>query len=235
MTLTDTNRALDAVWRIESPRLIAGLARIVLDISLAEDLAQDALVAALEQWPKAGIPDNPGGWLWRLPSTVRSTYSVATSGSSASTRKLGYELAAKETAVPDLNAALDDNIGDDLRRLVFISCIPCSRLRRRLHSPCACSEVLRPRRSPAHSSSRSGPWHRESCGAKRSLTEAHVPFEVPRGPELAARLPSVLEVIDELALSEIGLLSMASCPKAANWAKPTRIAPAWQRAPFWNV
>jgi RNA polymerase sigma-70 factor, ECF subfamily len=195
MTLTDTHRAIDAVWRIESPRLIAGLTRIVLDISLAEDLAQDALVAALEQWPKAGIPDNPGAWLMAAAKHRAIDLFRRNQRLQRKHEELGYELAAKETGVPDLNAALDDNIGDDLLRLVFISCHPVLStearvaLTLRLLGGLTTEEIARAflvsERTVAQRIVR----------AKRSLAEAHVPFEVPRGPELAARLPSVLEVI----------------------------------------
>src|ERR1700757_3664307 len=108
---TDTHRAIEAVWRIESPRLIAGLTRIVLDISLAEDLAQDALVSALEQWPKAGIPDKPGAWLMAAAKHRAIDLFRRNQRLERKHEELGYELAAKEAAVPDLNAALDDNIG----------------------------------------------------------------------------------------------------------------------------
>jgi RNA polymerase sigma factor (sigma-70 family) len=190
-----SQRAIDAVWRIESPRLIAGLTRIVLDISLAEDLAQDALVAALEQWPEAGIPDNPGAWLMAAAKHHAIDLFRRNQRLQRKHEELGYELAAKEAAVPDLNAALDDNIGDDLLRLVFISCHPVLStearvaLTLRLLGGLTTEEIARAflvsERTVAQRIVR----------AKRSLAEAHVPFEVPRGPELAARLPSVLEVI----------------------------------------
>src|SRR6202158_5851971 len=119
---TDIHRAIDAVWRIESPRLIAGLARMVRDVSLAEDLAQDALVAALERWPESGIPDNPGAWLMaaakhRAIDTFRRTERIERKH-----EELGHELESRqELAVADMDAALDDDIGDDLLRLVFMS------------------------------------------------------------------------------------------------------------------
>ena len=125
MTASDTHAAIDAVWRIESPRLIAGLARIVRDVGLAEDLAQDALVAALEQWPTSGVPRNPGAWLmaaakhraidhWRRNKLLERKH-----------QELGYELEAEQdAAVPDFDAALDDEMGDDLLRLVFTACHP---------------------------------------------------------------------------------------------------------------
>ena len=125
MTATDTHRAIDAVWRIESPRLIAGLARIVRDIGAAEDLAQDALVAALEQWPESGIPRNPGAWLMgtakhrAIDLLRRKTMLERKHG------ELGYELESQQRdAAPDLDASLDDDVGDDLLRLVFTACHP---------------------------------------------------------------------------------------------------------------
>jgi RNA polymerase sigma factor (sigma-70 family) len=191
----DTHRTIDAVWRIESPRLIAGLMRMVRDVGVAEDLAQDALVAALEQWPEAGIPDNPGAWLM---TTAKHRAIDRFRRNTLLERKLdefGRDLASKEMAVPDLAGPLDDEVGDDLVRLVFISCHPVlSReaqvaLTLRLLGGLSTGEIARaflvPERTIAQRIVR----------AKRTLSEAHVPFEVPRGPELAARLSSVLEVI----------------------------------------
>jgi RNA polymerase sigma factor (sigma-70 family) len=191
----DTHRTIDAVWRIESPRLIAGLMRMVRDVGVAEDLAQDALVAALEQWPEAGIPDNPGAWLM---TTAKHRAIDRFRRNTVLERKLdefGRDLASKEMAVPDLAGALDDELGDDLLRLVFISCHPVlSReaqvaLTLRLLGGLSTGEIARaflvPERTIAQRIVR----------AKRTLSEARVPFEVPRGPELAARLSSVLEVI----------------------------------------
>src|SRR5262245_38783859 len=119
MTASDTHRAIDAVWRIESARLIAGLARIVRDVGLAEELAQDALVAALEQWPLAGVPDNPGAWLMatakhRAIDLVRRSKRIEEKHAA-----LGREREAAEWTVPDLDTPLDDDIGDDLLRLIF--------------------------------------------------------------------------------------------------------------------
>jgi RNA polymerase sigma-70 factor, ECF subfamily len=191
----DTHRAIDAVWRIESPRLIAGLTRIVRDVGVAEDLAHDALVAALEQWPKSGVPDNPGAWLM---ATAKHRAIDRFRRSAVQERKLdevGRELAFKEMVVPDMTSALDDDVGDDLLRLVFISCHPVLSteaqvaLTLRLLGGLSTGEIARaflvPERTIAQRIVR----------AKRTLTEAQVPFEVPRGAELAARLSSVLEVI----------------------------------------
>ncbi len=118
------NGAIDAVWRIESPRLIAGLARIVRDVGIAEDLAQDALVAALEQWPKSGVPDNPGAWLMAAAKHRAIDHFRRNTRLERKHEELGRELATREMVVPDLNSALDDDVGDDLLRLVFISCHP---------------------------------------------------------------------------------------------------------------
>ncbi len=125
MTATDTHRAIDAVWRIESARIIAGLARIVRDVGLAEELAQDALVAALEQWPESGIPDNPGAWLMATAKHRAIDMFRRNKRLERKHEELARELQAQqEMAVPDFDAALDDDIGDDLLRLVFISCHP---------------------------------------------------------------------------------------------------------------
>src|SRR5579864_9159549 len=124
MTATDTHRTIDAVWRIESARVIAGLARIVRDVGVAEDLAQDALVAALEQWPESGVPDNPGAWLMATAKHRAMDHFRRNTRLERKHEELGREMGEKEMAVPDLNAALDDNVGDDLLRLLFISCHP---------------------------------------------------------------------------------------------------------------
>ena len=196
MTAADTHRAIDAVWRIESARIIAGLARIVRDVGLAEELAQDALVAALEQWPESGIPDNPGAWLmaaakhraidlWRRNKRLERKH-----------EELGRELAAKqEMAVADFDAAIDDDIGDDLLRLVFISCHPVLStearvaLTLRLLGGLTTEEIARAFLVPEPTVAQ------RIVRAKRTLSESRVPFEVPRGPDLAIRLSSVLEVI----------------------------------------
>jgi RNA polymerase sigma-70 factor, ECF subfamily len=191
----ETHRAIDAVWRIESPRLIAGLTRIVRDVGVAEDLAHDALVAALEQWPKSGVPDNPGAWLM---ATAKHRAIDRFRRSALQERKLdevGRELAQKEMAVPDMTSALDDDVGDDLLRLVFISCHPVLSteaqvaLTLRLLGGLSTGEIARAFLVPESTIAQ------RIVRAKRTLTEAHVPFEVPRGAELAARLSSVLEVI----------------------------------------
>jgi len=196
VTATDTHRAIDAVWRIESARIIAGLTRIVRDVGLAEELAQDALVAALQQWPESGIPDNPGAWLMAAAKHRAIDMFRRNKRLERKHEELGRELQAQqEKAVPDFNAALDDNIGDDLLRLVFISCHPVlstesrAALTLRLLGGLTTDEIARAFLVPEPTIAQ------RIVRAKRTLAEAHVPFEVPRGGELAARLSSVLEVI----------------------------------------
>lgn len=195
MTVTDTHRSIDAIWRIESARIIAGLTRIVRDVGLAEDLAHDALVAALEQWPKSGIPDNPGAWLMATAKHRAIDHFRRNQLLDRKHEQLGREVAEKETAVPDLAAAIDDNIGDDLLRLVFIACHPVLStdarlaLTLRLLGGLTTDEIAR-----AFLASEPTIAQR-IVRAKRTLTEAHVPFEVPRGSEFAERLESVLQVI----------------------------------------
>ena len=196
MTVTDVNRTIEAVWRIESAKLIAGIARIVHDVGVAEDLAQDALVAALEQWPKSGVPDNPGAWLM---ATAKHRAIDQLRRSTLVQRKheqLVPELEAQqERAVPDLDAAIDDHVGDDLLRLVFISCHPVLStearvaLTLRLLGGLTTDEIAR-----AFLVSEPTIAQR-IVRAKRTLADARVPFEVPRGTEFSARLSSVLKVI----------------------------------------
>ncbi len=189
----DTHRAVEAVWRIESPRLIAGLTRIVRDVGLAEDLAQDALVAALERWPESGVPDNPGAWLM---ATAKNRAIDRLRRSQLIDRKhevLARELDAPHT--PDFDAEIDDPVGDDLLRLVFIACHPVLSkearvsLTLRLLGGLKTDEIARAFLVPEPTIAQ------RIVRAKRTLAEARVPFEVPRGEELAARLSSVLEVI----------------------------------------
>src|SRR5467141_400961 len=195
MTATDAHRAIDAVWRIESPRLIAGLARIVRDVGLAEDLAQDALVIALEQWPQSGVPDNPGAWLM---ATAKNRAIDRLRRNQLLERKheeLGREVAVREMTVPDLGAHLDDDVGDDLLRLVFVACHPVlstearAALTLRLLGGLTTEEIARAFLVPEPTIAQ------RIVRAKRTLTKERVPFEVPRGAELAARLSSVLEVL----------------------------------------
>ncbi len=195
MPATDTHSAIDAVWRMESARLIAGLARIVRDIGLAEDLAQDALVAALEQWPESGVPDNPGAWLMATAKHRAIDRFRRTSLLERKHEELAREFEAREMAVPDLNAALDDPVGDDLLRLIFTACHPILAsearvaLTLRLLGGLTTDEIARAFLVPEPTVAQ------RIVRAKRTLAEKQVPFEVPRGAELAARLSSVLEVI----------------------------------------
>ena len=189
------NGAIDAVWRIESPRLIAGLARIVRDVGVAEDLAQDALVAALEQWPKSGVPDNPGAWLMAAAKHRAIDHFRRNTLLERKHEELGREFATREMVVPDLTSALDDDVGDDLLRLVFVSCHPVLStearvaLTLRLLGGLTTVEIARSFLVPEPTIAQ------RIVRAKRTLAEKRVPFEVPRGPELGARLSSVLEVI----------------------------------------
>jgi RNA polymerase sigma-70 factor, ECF subfamily len=195
VTATDAHRTIDAVWRIESPRLIAGLTRIVRDVGLAEDLAQDALVAALEQWPESGVPDNPGAWLMATAKHRAIDLFRRNTVLERKHEELGREFEKKEMAVPDLEAALDDNVGDDLLRLVFISCHPVLTtearvaLTLRLLGGLTTGEIARAFLVPEVTVAQ------RIVRSKRTLAEKRVPFEVPRGAELNARLSSVLEVI----------------------------------------
>src|SRR5438067_10390023 len=193
---TDTHRAIDAVWRIESAKLIAGLTRIVRDVGLAEDLAQDALVAALEQWPQSGVPTNPGAWLM---ATAKRRGIDAMRGGAMQDRKheqVGYELESKqETVVAELDAALDDNVGDDILRLIFMSCHPMlstearTALTLRMLGGLKTEEIARAFLVPEATVAQ------RIVRAKRTLADAQVQFEVPQGTEREARLSSVLEVV----------------------------------------
>jgi RNA polymerase sigma-70 factor, ECF subfamily len=196
VTVSDTHRAIDAVWRIESARLIAGLARMVRDIGVAEDLAQDALVAALQQWPESGVPDNPGAWLMAIAKRRGIDLLRRNMRLERKHEELGRELEAQELmAAPDLEAAIEDDVGDDLLRLMFTACHPVLStearvaLTLRLLGGLTTEEIAR-----AFLVSEPTVAQRIVRG-KRTLAEARVPFEVPRGDELAARLSSVLEVI----------------------------------------
>ena len=195
MTVTETHRAIEAVWRIESARLIAALTRIVHDIGIAEELAQDALVAALEQWPESGIPQNPGAWL--MGTAKHRAIDFLRRGTMVDRKHedLGREMAEREMHVPDLVASMDNTIGDDLLRLVFIACHPVLStearvaLTLRLLGGLTTGEIARAYlvTEPAIA--------QRLVRAKRTLSDAHVPFEVPRGAEFTARLSSVLQVI----------------------------------------
>ena len=195
-----THRAIDAVWRIESARIIAALARIVRDVGLAEELAQDALVAALEQWPGSGLPDNPGAWLMATAKHRALDHFRRNKLLERKHEELGRELnSQQESAVANFEAEFDaaneQNFGDDLLRLLFISCHPVLStearvaLTLRLLGGLTTQEIARAFLVPEPTIAQ------RIVRAKRTLAEAGVPFEVPRGPDLAARLSSVLEVL----------------------------------------
>jgi RNA polymerase sigma factor (sigma-70 family) len=197
MTATDAHRAIDAVWRIESPRLIAGLARLVRDVGVAEELAQDALVVALEQWPRSGIPDNPGAWLMatarnRAFDHLRRQRMLARRHEALG-RELEMEREANGGDTPEASA--DDEIGDDLLRLMFAACHPLlstearAALTLKLLAGLTTAEIARAFLVPEATIAQ------RIVRAKRALAAAHVPFEIPRRAELAQRLSSVLEVI----------------------------------------
>ena len=220
MTASDTHRAIDAVWRIESARLIAGLTRIVRDVAIAEDLAQDALVAALQQWPESGIPDNPGAWL--MAAAKRR-------GIDALRRRVTLErkqeLIGRQLQIlqqldqPDLAAQLED-VQDDVLRLIFMTCHPVLgrearvALTLRLLGGLSTPEIAR-----AFLVSE-GTVAQRIVRAKRTLAETRVPFEVPGRDELADRLSTVLEVI-YLVFNE-GYAATAG----ERWIRPTLCADA---------
>jgi RNA polymerase sigma-70 factor (ECF subfamily) len=196
VTAADTHRAIEAVWRIESARLIAGLARIVRDVGLAEDLAQDALVAALERWPETGIPDKPGAWLMATAKHRAIDLLRRNTLLDRKHEELGREIEARrEMSVADFEAAADDDIGDDLLSLMFTACHPILStearvaLTLRLLGGLETSEIARAFLVPEATIAQ------RIVRAKRTLARARAPFEVPRGAELAARLSSVLEVL----------------------------------------
>jgi len=194
--VSDIHAAIDAVWRIESARLIAGLARMVRDVGLAEDLAQEALLAALERWPASGVPDNPGAWL--MATAKHRAIDLLRRGKMLERKHdtVGRELEARQESPEDaLHAALDDDVGDDLLRLIFTACHPVLStearlaLTLRLLGGLTTEEIARAFLVPVPTVAQ------RIVRAKRTLAEARVPFEVPRAADRAARLSSVLEVI----------------------------------------
>jgi RNA polymerase sigma-70 factor, ECF subfamily len=196
VTATEAHRVIDAVWRIESARLIAGLARIVRDVGLAEDLAQDALAIALERWPESGVPDNPGAWLMATAKNRAIDLLRRSARFEGKREELGREVEARqELAVADLDAAIDEDIGDDLLRLMFTACHPVLStearvaLTLRLLGGLETAEIARAFLVPEPTIAQ------RIVRAKRALAQARVPFEVPRGADRAARLSTVLEVL----------------------------------------
>ena len=196
MRATDTHRAIEAVFRIERAKLIAGLARMLRDVGLAEELAQDALLSALEQWPKSGIPDRPGAWLMAAAKNRAIDRLRRARLMERKHQELGRDLeVGGEGAVPDLDAALDDDIGDDLLRLMFTACHPVLStetrvaLTLRLLGGLTTEEIARAFLVPEPTIAQ------RIVRAKRTLAEKRVPFEVPGGAERDPRLASVLEVV----------------------------------------
>jgi RNA polymerase sigma factor (sigma-70 family) len=196
VTATDPHRAIDAIWRIESASVIAGLARLVRDVGVAEELAQDALVAALERWPKTGVPDNPGAWLMATARNRAIDFLRRGRLLDRKHEELGREIETQQDpAAPDLDAALDGDVGDDLLRLVFTACHPVLStearvaLTLRMLGGLTTAEIAR-----AFLVSEATIAQR-IVRAKRTLSEARVPFEIPRGVDLAPRLASVLQVV----------------------------------------
>jgi RNA polymerase sigma-70 factor, ECF subfamily len=196
LSATDTRRVIEAVWRIESARLIASLARRVRDVGLAEELAQDAFVAALEQWPEAGVPEHPGAWLMAVAKRRAIDQLRRSDRLERLHEELGHELEARqEMAAPGVHAAIEEDIGDDLLRLVFTACHPVLStearvaLTLRLLGGLTTEEIARAFLVPESTVAQ------RIVRAKRTLAAARVPFEIPHGAELGARLSSVLEVI----------------------------------------
>ena len=197
---TDTHRAIDTVWRMESAKIIAGVARMVRDIGLAEELAQDALVSALEHWPEAGVPDNPGAWLMATAKNKALDRLRRDKSLGDKLEQIGQDLQAQEAlVVPDFVDALDaaraDQIGDDLLRLIFTACHPVLSTEARvaltlkLLGGLSTAEIARAFLVPEPTVAQ------RIVRAKRTLTAAQVPFELPRGDALGERLASVLEVV----------------------------------------
>ena len=188
-------KAIEAVWRIESARLIGGLVRMVRDIGLAEDLAQEALVTAIERWPETGIPDSPGAWLMATAKNRAIDHLRRHSMLERKSTAIEEETAALPHHAPDIERAIDEDVGDDLLRLILVACHPVlsaearAALTLRLLGGLTTAEIARAFLVPEATIAQ------RTVRAKRTLAEARVPFEVPRGAELAARLPSVLEVI----------------------------------------
>jgi RNA polymerase sigma factor (sigma-70 family) len=195
MSVADTHRAVLAVWRTEQQRLVAILARMLRDVPLAEELAQEALVLALETWPASGVPDNPRAWLItagkrRALDHIRRDQMLARKH-----KTLAHELETEQDAMPDLDAQLDDDIGDDILRLVFTACHPLlarearAALTLRMVGGLTTEEIARAFLV------NSGAIQQRIVRAKRTLSDSGLAYETPRGGELHARLPTVLEVI----------------------------------------
>jgi RNA polymerase sigma factor (sigma-70 family) len=195
VTAAETHQAIDAIFRIEQARLIAGLARMVRDVGLAEELAQDALVAALESWPKTGVPEKPGAWLMAIAKRRAIDRIRRARMQERKHAEIGRDLEEEQDATPDFDAALDDEIGDDLLSLIFTACHPVLStearvaLTLRLVGGLTTEEIARAFLVPEPTIAQ------RIVRAKRTLAEKRIPFEVPRGEALSDRLASVLEVV----------------------------------------
>jgi RNA polymerase sigma-70 factor, ECF subfamily len=193
VTASDARRAVDAVWRIESARLIAGLARMVRDVGVAEELAQDALVAALEQWPESGVPRNPGAWLMAIAKRRAIDLLRRRQRYERKLEEIGHELETEQAT--DVDAALDDHIEDDILRLMFVACHPVLSMQARVALTLRLIGGLTTEEIARAFLVTESTVAQRIVRAKRTLAEADVPFEIPQGAELADRLSSVLEVI----------------------------------------
>jgi RNA polymerase sigma factor (sigma-70 family) len=213
-TTHDIHRAIEGVWRIEAAKLIAGLTRITRDVGQAEELAQDALEAALRQWPSSGIPDKPAAWLMQAAKNRAIDGVRRRAMQREKHAEIGRELQSLEGAMPDWDAALDDPVGDDLLRLIFIACHPVlaaearAALTLRLMGGLTTDEIARAFLAPEPTIAQ------RIVRAKRTLADKQIPFEVPRGAEMEKRLGSVLEVI-YLIFNE-GYAATAG----ADWTRP---------------
>ena len=193
--MLDSNKAIETIWRIESPKVIAGVAHMVHDIGLAEEIAQDAFVAALQQWPKSGVPERPGAWLMGTAKHHAIDMLRRQQNLQRKQEELARELEVEEQRMPDFDTAIEEDLGDDLLRLMFTACHPVLAadarvaLTLRLLGGLTTEEIARAFLAPVAT------IQQRIVRAKRTLTEARVPFEVPARSELAARLASVLEVI----------------------------------------
>ena len=193
--MTDAHRAIDAVWRLESAKLIAALARITRDVGLAEDLAQDALVAALEQWPESGIPDKPGAWLMATAKRRAIDHFRRNRLIERKHEQIAHDLDERQDATPDLDSSIDDHVGDDLLRLIFTACHPRLSMEARVALTLRLLGGLTTDEIARAFLSTEATVAQRIVRAKRTLAEDRVPFEVPRGDEFRARLEAVLQVI----------------------------------------
>lgn len=195
MSGSDAHRTIETVWRMEAPRLIAGLARLTRDVGRAEELAQDALVAALKQWPEEGVPRNPAAWLMQVAKHRAADAARHEIMARRKQDEIGRDIDSEGPAMPDIDEALDDEVGDDLLRLIFTACHPVLpkeariALTLRLLGGLTTDEIARAFLVPEPTMAQ------RIVRAKKTLSEAKVPYEVPAGAELGARLASVLEVV----------------------------------------